>query len=110
MSVVLTLILACVGGVYLRGSRHAMQPWRAVSFLAGLVCAWIAVASPFALFDGQMLTAHMVQHLLLMTFAPPLIWLGAPVRPLLYQHRSLTVAAPDQLLKALRGMGAALSN
>jgi cytochrome c oxidase assembly factor CtaG len=26
-----------------------------------------------------MLTAHMVQHLLLMTFAPPLIWLGEPV-------------------------------
>ena len=29
-------------------------------------------------FDHELLTAHMVQHLLLMTFAPPLIWLGEP--------------------------------
>jgi cytochrome c oxidase assembly factor CtaG len=27
-----------------------------------------------------MLTAHMVQHLLLMTIAPPLIWLGEPIK------------------------------
>ena len=30
-----------------------------------------------------MLTGHMIQHLLLMTFGPPLIWLGAPVKPFL---------------------------
>ena len=43
----------------------------------------MAVASPVAALDEQLLTAHMVQHLLLMTLAPPLIWLGAPVMPLL---------------------------
>jgi len=113
MSVALTLILAWLGIVYLRGSRRVMQPWRVASFLAGLICTWVAVASPFAHFDGQTLTAHMIQHLLLMTFAPPLIWLGAPVRPLLYgwlKHRSLTVAAPFEALQVLRGIGAVLSN
>jgi cytochrome c oxidase assembly factor CtaG len=44
---------------------------------------WVAVASPIASWDAELLTAHMVQHLLLMTFAAPLILLGAPVRPFL---------------------------
>lgn len=82
MSIALTLILAVLAIVYLRGSRNVGQPWRSASFLAGLVCVWVAAASPVAYFDGRMLTAHMIQHLLLMTFAPPLLWLGAPVMPL----------------------------
>ena len=40
---------------------------------------WVAMASPVAMLDHRMLTAHMVQHLLLMTIAPPLLWLGASV-------------------------------
>ena len=40
---------------------------------------WAALASPLAGFDQQLLTAHMAEHLLLMTLAPPLIWLGAPI-------------------------------
>ena len=57
--------------------------WRAISLVLGLCCTWVAVGSPVASLDSHMLTAHMVQHLLLMTFAPPLIWLGAPVTSLL---------------------------
>jgi cytochrome c oxidase assembly factor CtaG len=45
---------------------------------------WVALGSPLSAFDEQLLTVHMVQHLLLMTFAPPLILLGAPVMPLLH--------------------------
>jgi putative membrane protein len=37
------------------------------------------VGSPLAALDHQLLTVHMVQHLLLMTIAAPLILLGAPV-------------------------------
>jgi putative membrane protein len=39
------------------------------------------VASPLAALDEQMLTVHMIQHLLLMTFAAPLILLGLPILP-----------------------------
>jgi cytochrome c oxidase assembly factor CtaG len=39
------------------------------------------MASPLATLDHEMLTAHMVQHLLLMTLAPPLILLGMPRKP-----------------------------
>jgi putative membrane protein len=44
----------------------------------GSVTLWIAVASPLAHLDHRLLTAHMVQHLLLTVLAAPLILLGAP--------------------------------
>jgi cytochrome c oxidase assembly factor CtaG len=42
----------------------------------------MATASPLAALDHEMLTAHMVQHVLLMTLAPPLILLGMPRKQL----------------------------
>jgi putative membrane protein len=87
----LTLIIAFAGVLYLRGwlrlrsnSPNIIPAWRACSFFLGLFSTWVAVASPLATSDQQMLTAHMIQHLLLMTFAPPLLWLGAPVVTFLY--------------------------
>jgi len=72
-----------LGWARLRGSATDGIPrWRALSLLAGLALAWIAVASPIGTGDGRLLTFHMVQHLLLMTFAPPLILLGEPLRAL----------------------------
>jgi putative membrane protein len=56
--------------------------WRAASALSGLATAWFAVASPIGAGDQRLLTFHMVQHLLLMTIAPPLILLGEFVRAL----------------------------
>jgi putative membrane protein len=80
------LILASL--VYLRGwlllrrhEHHNVEGWRAGSFVLGLLLIWIAVASPLAALDHEMLTAHMVQHLLLMTLAPPLILFGVPRKP-----------------------------
>lgn len=45
--------------------------WRLVAFAGGIVSLWVAVRSPLAALDEQLLTAHMVQHLLLMTVAAP---------------------------------------
>jgi putative membrane protein len=82
-----TLIFAAF--LYLRGwlgvrsqDHGNLEGWRAGSFVFGLLCIWIATASPLAALDHEMLTAHMVQHLLLMTLAPPLILLGMPRKPL----------------------------
>src|ERR1700756_4959987 len=63
-----------------RSNLETVEGWRAASFVFGLLLIWIATASPFAALDHAMLTAHMVQHLLLMTFAAPLILLGVPVK------------------------------
>jgi putative membrane protein len=51
--------------------------WRLAGFMGGLLAVWIAMGSPLAEMDHQLLTAHMAQHLLLMTVAAPLLLLGA---------------------------------
>src|ERR1700679_454782 len=74
--------LVYLGG-WLRIRRHGHnERRRAGSFAIGLLFIWIATASPLATLDHEMLTAHMVQHLLLMTLAPPLILFGRPRKPL----------------------------
>src|SRR5215510_2225681 len=62
----------------------AISVSRLVAFLSGLLIVWIAVGSPLGALDHQMLAAHMVQHLLLMAGAAPLILLSAPAVPFLH--------------------------
>jgi putative membrane protein len=88
VSLILTIFVTLV---YLRGWLHlrstslnVIDAWRAGSFVLGLFSIWLALASPVAVWDEALLTGHMIQHLLLMTFAPPLILLGEPVMLLLH--------------------------
>jgi putative membrane protein len=83
----LTLALLLAASLYLRvwistrsGSAAAIPAWKASSFLLGLVLVWMAWGSPLAAYDHSLLTVHMIKHLLLMTFAPPLILLGEPMK------------------------------
>jgi putative membrane protein len=88
LSLILTIFAALVylrGWLHLRStSSNVIEAWRAGSFVLGLFSIWVALASPIARWDEAMLTGHMIQHLLLMTFAPPLILLGEPVMLLLH--------------------------
>lgn len=85
MALTLTALIYIRGRLRLRGlSRGSSGGWRAVSFISGLVLIWLAIASPISTLDHEMLTLHMIQHLLLITLAPPLIWLGAPVDSLFH--------------------------
>lgn len=56
---------------------------RLISFLTGLAVIFIAIASPIDAFASLLLVAHMIQHLLLLMVAPPLILYGAPYLPIL---------------------------
>jgi cytochrome c oxidase assembly factor CtaG len=60
-----------------------LRPWQPAAFLGGILVLLAASGSPLAMLDHHYLTAHMAQHLLLMTLAVPLILLGAPVITLL---------------------------
>lgn len=85
----LTLAVAVVAVTYGWGwmrlrlfTSTPLPAWRLASVFAGLAAAWLAVASPIGAGDQRLLTFHMVQHLLLMAIAPPLIFLGEPLRAL----------------------------
>ena len=45
-----------------------------------MILPWVALGSPLAHLDHQFLLAHMIQHILLMAVAVPLIYLGDPIR------------------------------
>jgi cytochrome c oxidase assembly factor CtaG len=82
--------LLLTGGIYLRGwrilARRDPSRWhsgRLTAFVGGLAVVYLALASPLEPFAGLLLQVHMAQHLLLMMVAPPLLWLGAPLFPLL---------------------------
>lgn len=88
--IVVTLLL--LGGVYAAGwgrlrsrARASLLPsWRAWCFAAGLIIAWVALLSPIGRLADYFLFAHMIEHMLLIMFVPPLIWLGAPLLVMLW--------------------------
>jgi cytochrome c oxidase assembly factor CtaG len=115
LSILVTLALIVVALIYLRGwyqLRNALPDlvsvWRVAAFISGVFSLWVAVASPLAALDHQLLTVHMVQHLLLMTVAAPLILLGAPWVALLHglpQRFMRSVMEPLLRCAAVHGAG-----
>ncbi len=84
ISLTLAALVYGRGFLAVRATRPRELPvWRAACFVAGLVSLWIAVASPIDALDDFLLAAHMIQHFILMSIAPPLIVLGAPMVPML---------------------------
>lgn len=59
-----------------RGRRWSR--YRTLAFLGGLVTVDVALQSPVATLSASYFEAHVLQHLLLMLVAPPLLALGAP--------------------------------
>jgi cytochrome c oxidase assembly factor CtaG len=86
----LTLSMSLTAFVYLRGylairkTRPALFTGaRLASFLAGLIVLWLALGPPMDDFADALLSAHMVEHLLMMSAVPPLLLYGLPVVPML---------------------------
>src|SRR5258708_1327646 len=116
---VLGLLLATIW-LYARGWRrlHRERPARyttarLAAFLAGIAALFLAIASPIDAFAAFLLQVHMIQHLLLLMIAPPLIWLGQPVIPILrgLPGRVLTIGlGPFLSSRALRRFGRAITH
>ena len=102
--VVLALVLLA-GLWYLRAAsrlRAKGRRWaagRTISFLGGLVSVELAIGSSVATFSMGDFSAHVIQHMLLMILAPPLLAMGAPSTLILQTSAPRTKTA---LLRGLR--------
>jgi putative copper resistance protein D len=93
LSLLAACYLAAVWRVRVRGRGGARRgrPWPAVrtlAFLGGLVVIAVATQGSPGVYEDTQLTAHMVQHLLLIMVAPPLLVAGRPVTLLLHAARN----------------------
>jgi putative membrane protein len=74
-------------GALSRERPGALGPWQVAAFYGGVLIASLAFLSPLhTLGEEYLLSAHMVQHLLITLVVPPLLLLGTPgwmLRPLL---------------------------
>lgn len=71
---------------YRRGGIGGPRPadaWRARCFAAAMVALAVALVSPLDALSGALASAHMVQHILLVLVAAPLLALSAPSSRLL---------------------------
>jgi putative membrane protein len=84
--------LAASGGLYTiglvrlrhRGRAQASRGVEVACFATGWVVLALALMSPLHQLGGALLSAHMVQHELLMLAAAPLLVLGRPLAPILW--------------------------
>jgi putative membrane protein len=60
------------------GPRRPVDSWRARCFTVALVALGLALLSPLDALSNALASAHMVQHLLLLLVAAPLLALSAP--------------------------------
>ena len=102
--------LVAAGAAYAIGVRRARR-WparRSAAFSAGLAVLAVALLSGVDAWADRLQSVHMLQHMLLVLVAPPLLAAGAPVSLAL---RALRPAARRRLAAALRhGVARALAH
>jgi putative membrane protein len=94
------LVLAAGAGAYALGARRRADSFsrrEAVLFATGWVTLAVALLPPIDSAAGHSLSVHMVQHVLLLAVAPPLLAVGAVLPTLLW---ALPAAWRDPVLRA----------
>ena len=93
---VVTVAVALTGAAYLWGvwrvaRRHPARPWpwwRTALFLGGLAVVVLAIEGGIGVYDDVLFWDHMVQHLMLLMVAPPMLVAGQPFTLLLHASRN----------------------
>ena len=105
---VVTGFAVVAAGLYLWGvlrvrRRHPARPWplyRTALFLGGLAVVVIATQSGIGSYDDVLFWDHMIQHLLLLMVAPPLLVVGQPATLLLHASRNPLHTWTKKLLRS----------
>jgi putative membrane protein len=108
--VLLTATLYWLGGRRRVSSRRdeLESRGRAAAFYAGLAAVLVALDSPLDPLADKLFAAHMTQHVLLLTVAPPLVVLAAPWSrlwrplPLAFRRTCAKAVARDPRARPLR--------
>jgi cytochrome c oxidase assembly factor CtaG len=85
------LAVAYLWGALRVRKRHPRRPWpvgRTIVFLLGLLVINVATQSGIGTYDDTLFWDHMIQHLMLIMIAPPLLVSGQPVTLLLHASRN----------------------
>jgi cytochrome c oxidase assembly factor CtaG len=93
---IVTSAVVILAGLYLWGvvrvaQRHPARrwpAWRTGMFLGGLAVVVLATQSGIGAYDEVLFWDHMVQHLMLIMIAPPLLIFGQPITLLLHASRN----------------------
>lgn len=93
---VVTAVVLVFAALYLWGAarvrrRHPARPWpvfRTVAFMLGLLVIVFATQSGIGVYDDTLFWDHMIQHLMLIMVAPPLLVTGQPMTLLLHASRN----------------------
>jgi cytochrome c oxidase assembly factor CtaG len=93
---IVTAVVVVSVGLYLWGvirvaRRHPARPWsawRTAAFLGGMLVLVLATQSGIGSYDDLLFYDHMIQHLMLLMVAPPLLIAGQPLTLLLHASRN----------------------
>jgi putative membrane protein len=109
------LPLALVVWLYVRGTQRAHARGRAApareqaGFALGCLAVAIALISPLDALAAELASAHMVQHMLLIAVAPPLLAQGTPLRTLFWGLAKGARRPAGRLIQAIGRVGAPLT-
>jgi len=85
LAVGIPALLYARGRIHLARAGHCgAAHWKTVCFGLGIVALALAFLSPLERLDGVSFAAHMLQHLLIVVVAAPLLVLGDPMAPVLW--------------------------
>jgi len=93
---IVTGSVAVLAVLYLWGARrvarrHPARPWaawRTGMFLGGLAVVVLATQSGIGAYDDVLFWDHMIQHLMLIMIAPPMLIVGQPITLLMHASRN----------------------